>query len=206
MPHSTPAGLEPAVLPPAVCTQLCDALADALTPDDALRHIEAARLAVLGHGLLTVNLDATRPEDPPGEIQLQRLWTSNPQAYPVAGRKRKTATDWTRQVLLRAEVFIGEGDEALAEAFEEHAQIAALGLHAVVNVPLLQDGRCVATFNVLGARARWLPHEIATLRLLALLALPWVLQGRRAMQVALPGAKLPGPSTAGKMPGHPGRT
>jgi GAF domain-containing protein len=44
----------------------------------------------------------------------------------------------------------------------------------VVNVPLLEDGRCAATFNVLGTRARWTPQEIALVRLLALLATPWV--------------------------------
>ena len=169
-----------AVLPVTVCTQLCDALARAATTDAALQQIELARHAVFGYGLLTVNLDATQPDDPPGEIQLQRLWTSNPQAYPLAGRKRKTPTAWTRQLLHRAEVFIGEGDAALAEVFDEHVHIAALGLHAVVNVPLLDAGRCVATFNVLGAREHWLPHEIATVRLLALLSTPWVLRARAA--------------------------
>ncbi|HQX60746.1 MAG TPA: GAF domain-containing protein [Burkholderiaceae bacterium] len=168
------------VMPVAVCTQLCDALSRATTPDQALQQIEAARLALLGKGLLTVNLDATRPDDPPDELQLQRLWTSNPQAYAVGGRKRKTLTPWTQQLLRRCEVFIGEGDEALAEIFEEHQQIAELGLHAVVNVPLLLAGRCVATFNVLGERAYWTTHETATIRLLALLATPWVMQARAA--------------------------
>jgi GAF domain-containing protein len=180
MSEHTPDGSDRAVLPVAVCTQLCDALTRVGMPDEALQQIEAARHAVLGYGLLTVNLDATQPDDPPGEIQLQRLWTSNPQAYPLAGRKKKTPTAWTRQLLHRAEVFIGEGDAALAAVFEEHAHIAGLGLHSVVNVPLLDAGRCVATFNVLGARAHWMPHEIATIRLLALLATPWVLQGRPA--------------------------
>lgn len=181
-----PGGQDGAVLPAQTCTRLCDALTRASTPDEALRHIEAARLAVLGHGLLTVNIDATRPDDPPGEIQLQRLWSSDPKAYAVAGRKRKTPTAWTRQLLHRAEVFVGEGDAALAAVFDEHALIATLGLHAVVNVPLVERGRCVATFNVLGARAHWLPHEIATIRLLALLATPWVVRGRAALDAQQP--------------------
>lgn len=171
---------EHVVLPVALCLQLCDALARAATPDQALQQIEAARFALLGKGLLTVNLDATRPDDPPDELQLQRLWTSNPQAYAVGGRKRKTATPWTQQLLRRCEVFIGEGDEALAAVFEEHRQIAELGLHAVVNVPLTLAGRCVATFNVLGERSSWLAHEVATIRLLALLATPWVMLARDA--------------------------
>ncbi|MDP9894136.1 GAF domain-containing protein [Variovorax boronicumulans] len=162
----------------AVCERLCDALPRAATFDAAMAHIEAARLALLGPGLLTVNLNATTAADPSDEVQLQRLWSSDTQAYPVAGRKRKTLTPWTRQLLVRAEVFIGEGDAALAEVFDDHALIAALGLRAVVNVPLLEDGRCAATFNVLGTRARWMPQEIALVRLLALLATPWVLRAR----------------------------
>ncbi|WP_346776859.1 GAF domain-containing protein [Variovorax sp. RKNM96] len=168
------------VLPLAVCEQLCNALPRAATFDAAMGHIEAARLALLGPGLLTVNLNATTSDDPPDEVQLQRLWSSNPQAYPVAGRKRKTLTPWTRQLLVRAEVFIGEGDAALAEVFDDHALITALGLRAVVNVPLLEDGRCAATFNVLGTRARWMPEEIALVKLLALVATPWVLRARHA--------------------------
>jgi GAF domain-containing protein len=167
------------VLPVAVCERLCDALSRAVALDAALWHIEAARQELLGPGLLTVNLNATAPDDPPDEVQLQRLWSSDPQAYPVAGRKRKTLTPWTRQLLLRADVFVGDGEAALADVFDDHALIAALGLRAVVNVPLLENGRCVATFNVLGTRPRWEPREIAAVRLLALLATPWVLQERR---------------------------
>ncbi|MGJ7607580.1 GAF domain-containing protein [Variovorax sp. LT1R20] len=171
---------EAGVLPLAVCEQLCNALLRTTTFDAAMGHVEAARLALLGPGLLTVNLNATTSDDPPDEVQLQRLWSSNPQAYPVAGRKRKTLTPWTRQLLVRAEVFIGEGDAALAEVFDDHALITALGLRAVVNVPLLKGSRCAATFNVLGTRARWMPEEIALVKLLALVATPWVLRARHA--------------------------
>lgn len=60
---------------------------------------------------------------------------------PIGGPQEKTPTAWTRQLLHRAEVFVGEGDAAWAAVFEEHAHIAARGLHAVVNVPLLDAGR-----------------------------------------------------------------
>ena len=170
--------MESAALPAAVGDALDDALGKAVTCDDALRAIHIALVSVLGHNLLTVNLDATQPNDPPDEVQLQRLWTSDPGAYPVGGRKRKTLTPWTRQLLQRAEVFIGEGDAALAAVFEEHQSIAARGLHSVVNVPLLQRERCVATFNVLGTRPEWRAREVAAIQHLALLATPWVLRAR----------------------------
>ena len=126
---------------------------------------------------LTVNLDVTTAQDPPGEIRLRRAWSSQPEAYPVGGGKTKTRTAWTRQLLEQRQVFVGEGDAALARVFDDHVRIASLGLRAVVNVPLLRLGRCVATFNVLGTEPRWQPGHVAAVRLLALLATPHVLPG-----------------------------
>jgi GAF domain-containing protein len=163
-------------LPAAACAALCQQLPRAANPDAALRILEQVRQSLLGDGLLTVNLNTTPDLMDAGPVELQRLWSSNPLAYPAAGRKRKPMTPWTRQLLCRGEVFIGEGDAALAAVFDDHAQIASLGLHAVVNVPLLARGRCVATFNLLGSRPLWQPHELMLAQLLAVLATPWVLQ------------------------------
>ena len=163
-------------LPATACAALCDDLPRACNPDAALCILEQVRQMLLGNGLLTVSLNAT-PERVGNEaVELQRLWSSRPEAYPVAGRKRKAMTPWARQLLRRCEVFVGEGDAILTEVFDDHALIASLGLHAVVNIPLLAGGRCVATFNVLGTRPQWKPQEIMLARLLAVLATPWVLQ------------------------------
>ncbi len=165
------------VLSLAVCELLCDGLPRAPSLDDALALLNRARAMVLGQGMLTVNVDATTPHDPAGEIRLRRLWSSEPAAYPVGDGKTKTRTPWTRHLLEQGLVFVAEGDAALAGVFDDHARIASLGLHAVVNVPLLRAGRCVATFNVLGAEQRWRPEQIAAIRLLALLATAHVLAG-----------------------------
>lgn len=164
---------DPAVLL-AASERLCHSLHGCDDPASALDHVETARLAILGSGLLTVNVDATKPQDPAGEIHLMRAWTSNALAYPVGGRKRKLRTPWTEQLLVRGEVFIGEGDAELGVVFDDVALITSLGLRSVINVPLLSGGRTRATFNVLGTRPHWQPHEIAAVRLLALLARPFV--------------------------------
>ena len=137
--------------------------------------IERVRQAMLGDGLLTVNKVCVSAASV-DEFELQRLWSSNPQAYPVAGLKRKTLTPWSRQLLLRHEVFVGQGEGMLATVFDDHARITAMGLRGVVNVPLLIEGRCAATFNVLGCQAQWLPRDVTMIRLLAVLATPWILQ------------------------------
>ena len=158
------------------CEDLCDALARDLAPEDALAHIEACRLALFGPGLLTVNRVAERPHGDSADFQLQRAWSSNPVDYPVGGRKRKTPTPWTQQLLVRGEVFVGEGEGAIAAVFDDSARIMGLGLRSVVNVPLLAGTECQATFNVLGGQARWQREDVAAIRLLAMLAKPFVLR------------------------------
>ena len=167
------AGAESLQLPAAVCALLCDVLPRATGFDAAMTVIEGVRQAMLGDGLLTVNKVCALAASA-DEFKLQRLWSSNVQAYPVAGLKRKAVTPWSRQLLLRHEVFVGEGEGVLAAVFDDHARITALGLRGVVNVPLLIEGRCAATFNVLGCQAQWLPCDVTLIRLLAVLATPWI--------------------------------
>ena len=164
------------VLPVAVCEELCDGLTRATSPAEALARIEAARHALWGPGLLTVNLVVARPAEAGGVFLLQRAWTSHPDQYPVGGGKRKVATAWTEQLLVRGELFVGEGEAALAAVFDDAARIAGMGLRSVINVPLLQAGECRATLNVLGPQPGWSAQQIAAVRLLALLAQPFVLQ------------------------------
>ena len=174
---NTPApGSQDLQLPAAVSALLYDELPRAIGFDAAMSVIERVRQAMLGDGLLTVN-KVCAPAASADEFELQRLWSSNVQAYPVAGLKRKTLTSWSRQLLLRHEVFVGEGAGVLAGVFDDHPRITALGLRGVVNVPLLIEVRCAATFNVLGCREQWRASEVTLIRLLAVLATPWILQG-----------------------------
>ena len=160
---------------------LCDALSRSRDFARVMQVVEDARRDLLGEGLLTVNLRTDRlPGRSTSQAQdsgteLQRIWSSDVDAYPVAGRKRKSWTPWSLQLLARAEVFVGEGPAALKEAFSDHALIASLGLQSIVNVPVLDEqGDCFATFNVLTPRASWEPRDIVAIRLLALLATPAV--------------------------------
>ncbi|MBF5006684.1 GAF domain-containing protein [Diaphorobacter sp. NR2-3-3-1] len=170
-------------LPLSVCTALFDELPRAANPDAALSLIEHSRQRVLGDGLLTVNLnlgaEAAASATDEWSIVLRRLWTSNPDAYPVSGYKQKSLTPWTQRLLLDAQVFIGEGREALQSAFNDHAQIAELGLNSVVNVPLINaEGNCFATFNVLGPQTSWRPQDLWFIKLLASLSMPFVQTAR----------------------------
>ena len=176
--HPTGAELQGLHLPAAVCALICTNLARATSFDAAMAVIDRARQLMLGDGLLTLNLVAASQPGSAEGFDLQRLWSSNTQAYPVAGCKHKPLTAWSRQLLLRGEFFAAQGDAEMAGVFDDHARIAALGLHAIVNVPIYRDGCCIATLNVLGSRPKWQSHDIMLARLLAVFATPWVLARR----------------------------
>lgn len=154
-----------------------------LTPDDidALsRGIAASPEALFAaiHAIAARRLDAglvtaMRYDEPNATVE--RLYSSNPAAYPVGGRKLKRDSAWSRHVLVEQRVLLSAGDDAIREAYFDHATIFGLGLHSCVNVPLVRSGQCVGTMNVLRAATDWRDEEIALVRLLGLAALAAVL-------------------------------
>lgn len=157
-----------------LCSNMLDAMAEATSAQAALQQIDVFRRLFTGPGIFSIQLNVTTQDDPKNEILLQRFYSSSGSEFPVQGRKRKTLTPWTETLFGRGQVFVAEGSAALEETFDDYAQMRPLGLNAVVNVPLLKDRLCYATFNVFGTRGRWQPAEIMALRLLALTAARWV--------------------------------
>jgi GAF domain-containing protein len=129
--------------------------------DVAVRRVDAGLVTMMRH-------DAV-------ESTVERLYSSNPQAYPVGGKKAKRDTAWGRKVLTEHRVLVSAGDAGLRESFDDHATIIGLGLHSCVNVPLVSDGQCVGTLNVCAARSEWSDDEVAIVRALGLAALAGVL-------------------------------
>lgn len=156
--------------------RLCDELDGAPSWPRLMSHIDVARRAWVGRGILSVNVNVDAPERRDGEVLLQRIWSSDPLSYPVGGRKHKRMTPWTRTLIVDHKVYRTEGEAAMAETFDDHILMASLDLHAAVNIPILDSDRlCVAIFNFMGAETAWNAQQLSALRLLATLARPWIL-------------------------------
>ncbi|MEJ0073925.1 MAG: GAF domain-containing protein [Alphaproteobacteria bacterium] len=112
------------------------------------------------------------------EQTVERIYSSNEQAYPAGGRKPKRENGWGRQVLIEHRVLVSAGDDGIRESFPDHAIILGLGLHSCVNVPLVSQGKCIGTLNVLRAQADWGKDDIALVRALGIAALAGVLMMR----------------------------
>ena len=119
----------------------------------------------VGGGLVT----AMRHDEAASTVE--RIYSSNEQAYPVGGRKVKQESDWSRHVLVECRVLVSAGDDAIRKHYNDHAIIFGLGLHSCVNVPLVRDGKCIGTLNVLRPQAEWSEDQIALVRALGIAAI-----------------------------------
>jgi hypothetical protein len=117
---------------------------------DRPRALFAAVAAVAADAMGCALFTAMRFDAAAGEVE--RLYSTNPAAYPVGGRKAKRDTPWARQVLTERRIFVGSGDAAIRGAFDDHETIRALGLHSIVNVPVVVAATCVGTVNFLMLR------------------------------------------------------
>jgi GAF domain-containing protein len=123
----------------------------------------------IGHRLFTVMRYL------PETVEVERLYSSNPSAYPPGGRKPKQGTPWGDVVLDRGEVFIAADAEGVRAAFSDHALLLQLGISAIMNVPIRFRGRVLGTMNLSHEAGHFRSEMIAPGRVLASLLVPLLL-------------------------------
>jgi hypothetical protein len=120
-----------------------DAIAQDASPETAYRAVEKAINDLIGHRLFTI---LVRCE---GGEEVQRVYSSQPESYPVQGRKRMGPTPWGDLVLTRKQAFLGQDKAAIRWAFPDHELIESLGLGSVINVSVQEGGEILGVLNVL---------------------------------------------------------
>lgn len=135
---------------------LAKAHADAKVPNDIYTAVAGILERRIGFGLFTM-LVVT----PSGE-EVERIYSSNPDAYPLAGRKRMGPTPWGEHVLRQKRPFLGRDVAAIRWAFPDHVLIESLGLGCVINIPILAFGRVLGTFNILDREGVYDESDMAT--------------------------------------------
>jgi GAF domain-containing protein len=138
-------------------------------PQDAYAAIDALAKRLFDHRLFTVTRSILETQE------VQRVYSSNPNAYPVGGRKQKQNTPWGEQVLGRGEILVCHDAADIRRVFSDHELILSLGISAMINVPVLCAGRSLATMNMSHAQDRFSEADYATMNILAGLLLPLVL-------------------------------
>jgi hypothetical protein len=124
------------------------ALAEAGQPRPLYEALDRASARAIGHKLFTLLVvDEAKRE-------VERVYTSNPKSYPVGGRKPLQMTGWGEQVIVGRRPYVGRSAADIEWAFFDHKLIQSLGLASVLNVPVVHDGRCLGTMNLLH-EANW---------------------------------------------------
>lgn len=127
---------------------LLRAAADALAAPNSSAEDHLAPIAtwlVETHDLMLVTITARDPSDG----SFLRLYSSQPGAYAAQGRKPANETDWSRHVIDEHKTFVANDYETLAQAMFDHEQIRALGMEAIVNIPVVVAGEVIGTLNCL---------------------------------------------------------
>lgn len=139
------------------------------SPDAVFRAVEGLAQEAIGFRLFTVmRLHAANQE-------VERLYSSLPDAYPVSGRKPKQGTPWGVQVLDRGEIFIANSHDEVRAAFADYKLIFSLGIGAIMNVPVRFRGRSLGTMNICSEPGWFTEADYAPGGLLASLLVPTML-------------------------------
>ncbi|WP_198374888.1 GAF domain-containing protein [Neoroseomonas rubea] len=134
---------------------LARAAAGSVDPVAVFRAAEAASTALIRHRLFTVLFVV------PGGAEVERVYSSNPAAYPLTGRKRMGPTPWGEHVLTQGRCWMGNTAEEIRWAFPDHELIASLGCAACINVSVREGGEVVGTLNILDAAGAYAEPDIA---------------------------------------------
>lgn len=131
------------VLELSALSRLVKTVAESQNFDSVFAAVAQTAQTLIGHQLFTVM--AFNAES----MEVERLYSSNPEAYPPGGRKHKRDTAWGRQVLEQGCPYIGHNAEDIRLHFNDHETILGLGLESVLNVPVRVLGRTIGTMNLL---------------------------------------------------------
>jgi GAF domain-containing protein len=101
--------------------------------------------------------------------ELERIYTSRPDMYPLGARKSKRQTSWADQVIRHRVVFVGEGPLEMAAAFDNQ-EMANAGIRSIINVPIVIVGQCVGVLNFARDVERISPAEVLLGRFLGVAA------------------------------------
>ncbi|KAB1115060.1 GAF domain-containing protein [Neorhizobium galegae] len=133
-----------------------------------------------GHELFTL----FRVLDEEGEIE--RLYSSNVDAYPLQGRKKKQDTVWGRVVLDGGDVLISKDSDDLRRNFPDFDIIRRLGIGSMINIPVVWNGQVIGSANISHANANYFDDTDAErLKILVGIVAPVVaayISGARALK------------------------
>ncbi len=145
-------------------------LAQSGQPLRTFKAVEVAAQSLIGHRLFTL----LTWNESSGEAE--RIYTSNPEAYPVGGRKAMGGTPFAEAVLKAQKPYLGRTNADIEWAFFDHELIFSLGLGSVINCLVSYNGVLIGTMNLLHEEHYYREKDLETAAPLAALLVPAFLE------------------------------
>ncbi len=123
-------------------------------PQATFAALETLVRATVGVGLFTLT------EIDPAAGKASRIYSNQPDAYPVHGQKDVVPNRWTAAVLDRHETFVASTIDDIATVFPDHALIRSLGYESCMNIPVIVGGTVVGTLNCLDIRGHYTGQSV----------------------------------------------
>ena len=140
-------------------------------PGTTFKAIDALTKTLIGHQLFTLlYVDGD---------EVARVYSNRPAEYPVSGRKPMGKTAWGDLVLRDCKPFLGRDKAAIRWAFFDYALIESMGLGAAICIPVVYDGACLGTMNILDAEHHYRDEHVSRVAPLAPLLIPAFMEARR---------------------------
>jgi len=147
--------------------------ADAAETKEVYARVDRLVRDTVGYKLLTVLRFVEETQE------VERLYSSDPKAYPVGGRKQLATINKDHSLAASGQIFLAADADAVKRTFPDHELIFSLGASAILNAPIRHAGRRLGTLNCCGMANTYGSKEIEAAKTLANLLVPTLLSGER---------------------------
>jgi hypothetical protein len=145
------------------------AWASPVQPRASLEAAGEAFARVVGFGLYTVTRFLS------GGREVERIHSTNPEVYPVGGRKPVPLNAFTDRISTARRPFLAVSPAGFAPLFADHATITGLGLGAVMNLPIVFGAAVLGTVNLLDREGAYDESDLEPAMIIARQLLPALL-------------------------------
>ena len=143
--------------------------ADAADAGEVYARVDALVRETVGYKLLTVLRFVEETQE------VERLYSSDPKAYPVGGRKQLATINKDHSLAASGQVFLAANPDEVKRTFPDYGLIFSLGAGAVLNAPIRHAGRRLGTLNCCGVANAYRDEQVEAAKILASLLVPTLL-------------------------------
>jgi hypothetical protein len=104
--------------------------------------------------------------------EVERLYSSDPKAYPVGGRKQLKTINKDHDLAAKGEIYLAANPAEVKATFPDHELIFSLGVGAILNAPIRHARRRLGTLNCCGLADSYGPRQIEAAKVVANLLVP----------------------------------